>query len=154
MNAGEFNRVTGVLIEGTCASCVKDQSTDDLPRTAAAEVLDVAAQGLTTSEPMHVFFFRGKLQSLVIQLAGSPDAALATLKAEFGPPSKIWHLKAHGICAAADQYLWRDQSTEILLDSSRTGDARYTSLSLRDRRLNAEAEARGPAPGEADDCDS
>src|SRR5689334_20035730 len=112
MNGAEFARLTGVRIGGTCASCVKDESTDDLPVTAATAVLSAAAPALTTSDSLHVFFFRDKLEAVVVTLTDGPHVTLSRLKAKFGTPAKVRHLKAVGDCVAADQYLWRDTATE------------------------------------------
>lgn len=152
MDGAEFARVTGVRIVGTCASCVKDESTNDLPAAAAATFLNVAAPGLSTSDSLHVFFYRGKLEALVVSLTDRPGVALSRLRAKFGLPSKVWHLKARGDCGASDQYLWRDPATEVLLTSNGSGDDRESSISFRDRRLTAAVDAAGPPPGEPDDC--
>jgi hypothetical protein len=154
MDVAEFNRLNHVQVEGTCASCVKNQSAGELPQSAAASVLGAFAADIKTSEPMHLLFYRGKLQSLMLRLAAGPDTALSKLTAKFGPPSKTWHFDARGICVASDQYLWHDQVTEMLLETAGAPDDPETSLSLGDRQLNAAASARGFAPGEPVECGS
>jgi hypothetical protein len=153
MDTAEFDRLTGIRVGGTCASCVQDQATDDLPPAFADKILDEAAPGLLTNQPMQVYFYRGKLQSLLIHLADRREAALAMLKTKYGLPAKTSHHAARGMCLATDRYLWRDKTTEIRLESAGTENDQMLSLSFGDRRLNAQAEAHD-APGEDIDCGS
>lgn len=145
MPSSTFKQLTGLDSMGTCASCVYGQQEIVLPKEWSVKIISSIDPALSSTEKTFVYFFRGKLEFILLFLSTHPEQALERLQSRWGAPSKTFKSASKGICVGSTQYIWRDKKTELVLEALTDPDgANELRLYLIDRATNRRANALPP----------